>query len=106
MRPWDFNELKKFNIEESFVTIITPLNDICTIKTIFAIKKISQNDYGKETHIISAINDESLHLNFSDKNDIMIKTNELLSKIIIMSNKQTRLSKVLLSIFSFKGAVF
>lgn len=106
MRPWDVNELKKCNLEGSAVIIITPLNDICTIKAVFAVKKIIDHTTLTNTHVVCAINDESLYINFSDKNYVMVKANELLSKLIAMSNKQTGLPTALLSIFSFKGSEF
>lgn len=93
--------LKKCAVENSYAIVVQPMDDVKTLKTIMALKKVLQNYRNIGTHIVSAVKNEEFLLNFTNKTDIMFSINNLIARIIAVSNNELGLSKVLISIFSF-----
>ena len=103
---WDMENLKKCNLESSSAIVIHPMSDLKTLKTIMAIKKILRAYPNSKTHIVSGINDSDYMINFSNEKDVMFQINNLIAKIIAVSNNQVGLAKILTSIISFEGSEF
>ena len=104
LNPSNIEDLEKCNIENSYAIVIQPTNDINTLKSVMALKKILKCHPTSSTHIVCAIKNDDYLLNFSNKKDIMLSINSLLARIIATSNHETGLSKVLISLFSFNGS--
>ena len=100
----DIDDLKKCSIESSYAVVIQPTDDVKTIKTVMALKKILQNCPENKTHIVSAVKNEDYLLKFSNEKDIMLSTDSLLAKIISVSNYETGLSNVLITLFGFDNS--
>lgn len=104
LNPSNIEDLEKCNIENSYAIVIQPTNDINTLKSVMALKKILKCHPTSSTHIVCAIKNDDYLLNFSNKKDIILSINSLLARIIATSNHETGLSKVLISLFSFNGS--
>lgn len=104
LNPSNIEDLEKCNIENSYAIVIQPTNDINTLKSVMALKKILKCHPTSSTHIVCAIKNDDYLLNFSNKKDIMLSINSLLARIIATSNHETGLSKVLISLFSFNDS--
>lgn len=95
------DDLKKCGVESSYAIVVQPMDDVKTLKTIMAVKKILKKYRNSKTHIVSAVKNEDYLLNFSNKADIMFSVNNLIARIIAVSNHELELAKALMSIFSF-----
>ena len=106
MKLWDIESLRKCSIETCSKIIISPLNDISTMKTIMAIMKILHNYPDNKTVLSSSIYNEQYLVNFSNPNWTMFSINNLESKIIAMSINKNNTSLIFNEIFSFDGYEF
>lgn len=106
IKPWNIDELEKCSIERSSSIIISPIDDVKTLKIVMAAKTILKKYPDSKTHISSAIYNDDYALKFSNDKDVMFSVKNLIAKIIATSNQQIGLSKVITSIVSFENAEF
>lgn len=106
IKPWNIDELEKCSIERSSSIIISPIDDVKTLKIVMAAKTILKKYPDSKTHISSAIYNDDYALKFSNDKDVMFSVKNLIAKIIATSNQQIGLSKVITSIVSFENEEF
>lgn len=106
IKPWNINDLEKCSVEKSSSVIISPIDDISTLKTVMAVKAILHKFPKSKTHISSAIYNDDYALKFSNDRDVMFSVKNLIAKIIATSNQQIGLSKIITSIVSFENHEF
>lgn len=101
--------LRKCAITTCRTVIVSPSDDARVIKTILAVSKLLQDEHITDVRInaILATKNYNFPKTLADTHNIsVIKTNEILAKIIAHSCTQTGLSETFREVFNFEGAEF
>lgn len=101
--------LRRCAITTCKTVIVNPSKDAQVIKTILAVSKILQDEKIADVRInaILATNQYNFPKSLADAHNIsIIKTNEILAKIIAHSCTQTGLSETFREVFNFEGSEF